>query len=75
MDQEQIPSKDQLRDWFDHPVSIYYFQTLREEREQELQRLANGVYSEDQGKQNIAIGFIAALTKQLNAEILEDIDG
>lgn len=66
------PTKDQWRDWYVHPVTLAFFETLKEEREEALQKLADGVFVSDPGRQNIAIGLIAAITKQLNAEIMED---
>lgn len=65
-------TKEEWADWYRHPVTSIYFETLKEEREEALLRLSEGVFVSDPGRQNIAIGLIAALTKQLNAEIVED---
>lgn len=66
------PTKDQWHDWYQHPVTLAYFDTLRQEREQALINLSNGAFAAEPHRQNIAIGFIASVTKQLNAEIVED---
>lgn len=68
--QTNRPTKDQWHDWYEHPVTSAYFEALKSEREEALQQLANGVFASEPNRQNIAIGLIAALTKQLNAEIV-----
>jgi hypothetical protein len=70
--QTEQPTRDQWADWLDHPTTKAYFKRLRDEREQALLMLSEGVFSAEPNRQNIALGMIAGLTKQLNAEIAED---
>lgn len=66
------PTKDQWSNWLEHPVTVAYFERLRDEREEALLMLAEGIFAAEPNRQNIAIGMIAGITKQLNAEIVEN---
>lgn len=63
-------SRSEWRDWIDHPLTQLYFEEIEQNREDALQRMAAGLFSEEPGKQNILIGMVNALTK-----ILEKRDG
>ena len=65
-------SKEEFQDWKDHPVTLKFFRVMAEVREDALQALANGVYADEPGKQNILIGKINALTKVLETKFGED---
>lgn len=59
-------TRDEWRDWFEHPVTLVYFNEVSEAREEALQRMAAGLFSEEPGKQNILVGMVNALTKILD---------
>lgn len=61
-------TKEEWADWFTHPVTSKFFEKINEEREEALQRMAAGIYSEEPGKQNILIGMVNALTKILERQ-------
>jgi hypothetical protein len=63
---------EEWRDWFEHPGTVEFFKRVREEREEAINHLANGLFSESPGKQNVYIGLISALTKVVNAEYSEE---
>lgn len=59
-------TKEEWSDWRSHPVTEKFFSNLSKEREEALEYLAAGAFSQDPGRQNIFIGLINALTKILN---------
>lgn len=61
-------SREEWRDWVYHPVTQRFFYDLMEDREEALQRMAAGLFSEEPGKQNILIGMVNALTKILEKQ-------
>lgn len=65
-------SKEEWADWRDHPVTIEFFKTVHQHREEALQKLAYGLYSEEPGKQSILVGSINAFSKILEVEFAED---
>jgi hypothetical protein len=67
-------TRAEWRDWLDHPGTQQFFQELDENREEALQRMAVGLFSEEPGKQNILIGMINALTKILEKQHGESYD-
>lgn len=67
MSRSQI-SKQEWADWRSHPVTVEFFKQIEELREDNLQSLANGIFSEEPGKQSILIGKVNALTKILEVK-------
>ncbi len=65
-------SKEEWRDWLEHPCTQDFFKRVRQEREDAINQLAAGLFSETPGKQNVFVGLISGLTKLLNAEYSED---
>lgn len=59
-------TKEEFADWQKHPVTMKFFKAVLSQREEGLHELAYGRFSEEQGKQNIAIGKINALTTILD---------
>ena len=60
-------TKAEWQDWFEHPTTIAFFTRLKQEREDAMEALANGLFADNPGKQNIYVGLISGLTKILNA--------
>lgn len=60
-------NKQEWQDWFEHPITEEFFKRLREEREDAMEALANGLFADNPGKQNIYVGLISGLTKIINA--------
>jgi hypothetical protein len=65
-------SKEEWHDWKEHPVTDEFFKVLIAAREEALEQLAHGVYSETPGKQSILIGAVNAFTKILQTEFMEN---
>ena len=68
------PNREERRNWLDLPTTQYFFREILEDREEALQRLAIGLFSEEPGKQNILIGMINALTKILEKQNGDEFD-
>jgi hypothetical protein len=64
-------TKEEWRDWQEHPVTGVFMGLVKQLREDTLQALANGLYADDLGKQSIAIGKVNALTKVLETTFEE----
>lgn len=64
-------TKQEWEDWLEHPATVEFFARVKEEREDAIRNLANGIFSENPGKQNIYVGLISGLTKLLDAEYTE----
>lgn len=58
-------TNEEWLEWREHDITQLFFSAVVELREETLQALANGVYSEEPGKQAIMIGKINAFTKVL----------
>lgn len=67
-----MATKDEWADWKNHPMTKEFFKAVRIEREEALQRLAAGQYSEEPGKQALVIGMINSFTKILDSEFVEE---
>lgn len=65
-------TKEEWLDWRDSAVTQKFFEVVMELREESLQFLANGVFADEPGKQNILIGKVNALTKILETKFGED---
>lgn len=59
-------SKEEWDNWLSHPATEIYFAWVKEEREDAFRALSAGVFSEEQGKQNIIVGQIGAFMKILD---------
>lgn len=65
-------SKEEWIEWREHDITRIFFQVLLDLREESLQALANGIFAESPGQQNILIGKVNALTKVLETRFGED---
>lgn len=65
-------TKEEWADWLEHQGTKEFFASVKQAREDVLEQLANGVWSENPGKQNILVGLITGLTKILKAEYSEE---
>lgn len=70
----QYITKEEWADWRQHPATMKFFSQMKQEREDALEILAAGAFSQDVGRQNIFIGLINALTKILNHSFEETND-
>ena len=63
-------TKEQWEEWRSHPITEYFFEKIKERREEEIERLSFGTYLESK-KQDIALGAVGAYTHIMNAEFGE----
>jgi hypothetical protein len=68
-------TKEEWADWFMQPGTIQFFEEIRNAREEVLEQLANGLWSENPGRQNLSVGLIAGFTKILKTEYFEETHG
>ncbi len=68
----QVIDKEQWASWREHPVTEYFFKAISDRREEEIAKLAYGVY-QDEKKQDIALGMVGAFTHIMNATYEEGV--
>jgi hypothetical protein len=65
-------SKDQWADWKQHPCTQVFFSIVNSKREEYIQFLSQGGFSNSISKQNLALGSINAYTHMMNVEFVEE---
>lgn len=60
----QVPNKEEMRDWFEHPITFHFFEILRSKREDLIEALS--YRSLDINQQQQIVGRIAGITDVLN---------
>ena len=65
-------TKEQWAEWRSHPATEYFFDAVKQRREEEIAKLAYGVY-QDNKKQDLALGMVGAFTHIMNATYEEGV--
>lgn len=70
----QNVTKEEWKDWMEHPTTAAFMERLKAEREVAIGHLAAGLFADQPGRQAIYIGLISGLTKILNSSIEDNDD-
>lgn len=74
MQREPI-TREEARDWMENPVTINFFNTVNNFREDAIVRLGHGMTARSPGLQNQIVGAINAYTQILGTRFEEDENG
>lgn len=63
------PNKEELRDWFEHPITAHFFEIIKNKREDLIEALS--YRNLDSNQQQQLVGRIAGMTDVLNTSYEE----